>query len=440
MSFAELELDDELLEALTQMGHTRPTLIQQEVVPTMLEGRDVLASAPTGTGKTLAFLLPAVQHLLDSPRRHPGPGRILVLTPTRELALQVAEQARQLTQFTGHQVIDITGGVHFEIHAEQLKGNVDIVVATPGRLIDYINAETFDCHAVEWFILDEADRMLDMGFIKEMRRVAGELSARTLTALFSATLEGSGLENFAHDVMNEPVLIGVEPPRRERGKILELLHFCDDLNHKRQILCHYLNDPAVERCVVFVKTRERLKELVEYLQSKGVDAAYLRGEMAQDKRNDALGRFRQGEVKVLIATDVAARGLDVPEISHVFNYDLPRSADVYVHRIGRTARAGRKGIAINLIEAHDVSMMQRIERYTQNPVKRRVIDSLRPTHRVPVNAPKKHKPKTTAEKKAAKAKAKGREKKNAKRTTTAKPKNRLRDRLQKGAASNNNDE
>jgi ATP-dependent RNA helicase SrmB len=257
--------------------------------------------------------------------------------------------------------------------------------------------------------------MLDMGFIKDMETISDATSERSQTALFSATLEGSGLMRFADKVMQDPVQIEVEPPRRERAKILQILHFCDDAAHKYQLLRHYLLNEEIERCVVFVKTRDRLYALAEQLQSDEIKASYLRGEMAQDKRNQAMQAFREGEVKILIATDVAARGLDVPEISHVFNYDMPRTPDVYVHRIGRTARAGRKGMAINLVEAHDMGALAKAERYTDEPIKRRVIDGLRPTHRVAAPPAKKKKPKTVEAKKAAKKKAKGRAKKLAKK-------------------------
>lgn len=415
MTFEDLDLDPQILHAVEDMGLTKATTIQQQTIPAMLDGRDVLASAPTGTGKTLAFLLPAIQHLLDYPRRKAGPGRVLILTPTRELAMQVAEQARQATAHTRLSIMDITGGVKYDVHAEQLKGNIDIVIATPGRLMEYITYKVFDCQAIEVLILDEADRMLDMGFINDMETISDATSERSQTALFSATLEGAGLLRFAEKVMSNPQQIEVEPPRRERAKIQQIVHFCDDAEHKYQLLRHYLLNEDIERSVVFVKTRERLYALAERLQSDDIKASYLRGEMAQDKRNQAMQAFRDGEVKFLIATDVAARGLDVPEISHVFNYDLPHTPDVYVHRIGRTARAGRKGIAINLVEAHDMSALAKAERYTEEPIKRRVIEGLRPTHKISVAPAKKKKPKTVVDKKLAKKRAKGRAKKLAKK-------------------------
>lgn len=393
MTFDQLELDDRLVNALESAELTRPTLIQDHVIPALLDGQDVLANAPTGTGKTLAYLLPAMQHLLDFPRRSQGPARILIITPTRELALQVSEQARQIAQFSGHHIVDITGGVHYSEHVQQFEHGADVVVATPGRLMDYIKAEVFDCQAIEWLILDEADRMLDMGFITEMRQIAKLLTARQRTALFSATLEGNLLEQFAEEVMNDAQHISVDPSRRERGKIMEIYHNCDSLEHKRALLYYYLNSDEVSRAIVFVKTRDRLDELVADLQRNEIPCAYLRGEMSQTRRSQALTRLKEGKVKVLLATDVASRGIDIPLITHVFNYDMPRTADVYVHRIGRTGRAGNKGWAVNLIEAHDLPMLGKVERYTQTQIRRRVIDSLRPQHKEPTKLKKKAKPK-----------------------------------------------
>ncbi|RKF15658.1 ATP-dependent RNA helicase SrmB [Alginatibacterium sediminis] len=415
MTFNELDLDERLLQALEAMQLTKPTMIQQACVPAMLDGKDVMASAPTGTGKTLAFLLPALQHLLDFPRRQAGPGRILILCPTRELTQQIADQARKLAQFTSLSILDVTGGVSYEHHAEQLKGNIDIVVATPGRLMEYLKYKVFDTQAIEILVLDEADRMLDMGFISEMRTISDAASARKQTALLSATLEGDGLQRFAEDVMENPEQIEVDPPLRERGKINQYIHYCDTPKHKLDILAHYLSNEEIERCVVFVKTRERLYALVESLQSRDITCSYLRGEMDQDKRNEALQGFRDGKVKILVATDVAARGLDVPEVSHVFNFDLPRSPDVYVHRIGRTARGGRKGFAISLVEAHDMGILAKIQRYTENTLKARVVKGLEPQHRVAKLPSKKKKPATTVDRRSAKKVAKGKAKKAAKK-------------------------
>nr|WP_321271100.1 ATP-dependent RNA helicase SrmB [uncultured Tolumonas sp.] len=382
MSFESLELDPILLQAVEELGFTRPTTIQTQVIPVAMEGRDVMASAPTGTGKTAAFLLPMMQHMIDFPRRRPGPARALILTPTRELALQITEQAEALASYTHLKVASIIGGVAEEKQLPALEKTVDIIIATPGRLMQYIEDERFDSRDIEILVLDEADRMLDMGFIGDVDRIAAEARWRKQTMLFSATLEGAGLRKFAEDLLKDPAELFAEPPRSERKKIQQLVYFADTAEHKFQLLKHLLQQEDVTRSIIFVKTRERLAELVSQLQASGIDCAWLRGEMEQEKRIEALNKFRSERVKILVATDVASRGIDLPDVSHVFNYDMPRSADTYIHRIGRTGRAGKKGCAINLIEAHDVGMMERVERYSEEKMMRRVVDSLRPQHKV----------------------------------------------------------
>jgi ATP-dependent RNA helicase SrmB len=381
-TFADLDLDPILLEAIEEIGYSRPTQVQAEAIPQALDGRDVLASAPTGTGKTASFALPALQYLLDFPRKKGGPARILVLTPTRELAMQVADQTRALAKNTNLNVITITGGVTYDTHADILSQTQDIVVATPGRLMEYIEGERFDCRAIEWLVLDEADRMLDMGFGPVVDRLSAECRWRKQTLLFSATLEGKGVEGFTADLLKNPAEIDAQPPLRERKKITQWYHRADTAEHKLNLLKHILTEQA-ERTIVFLKTRERLAELRQQLDSAQIPCVWIQGEMPQDRRNNAISRFREGSVNVLLATDVAARGIDLPDVSHVINYDLPRSADIYLHRIGRTARAGKKGIAISLVEAHDQPMMDRVGRYTKELIKERFIDGMRPTHKKP---------------------------------------------------------
>ncbi|MDW6003112.1 ATP-dependent RNA helicase SrmB [Vibrio mangrovi] len=399
-NFADLELDPCLLQAIEKAGFTRPTQVQAESIPQALDGRDVLASAPTGTGKTAAFALPAIQYLLDFPRKKPGPARILVLTPTRELAAQVSEQIQALAQYTHLKIVTITGGVQYQQHADLLNATQDIVVATPGRLMEYIEAERFDCRAIEWFILDEADRMLDMGFAPVVDRISSECRWRKQTLLFSATLEGKGVEGFSADLLTDPAEVRAEPPRRERKKITQWYHRADSLEHKNALLKEILTTQS-QRAIVFIKTRERLADLRVELERSQIPCAWIQGEMPQDRRHNAISRFRDGAVNTLLATDVAARGLDIPDISHVINYDMPRTADVFLHRIGRTARAGKKGVAISLVEAHDQPMIERVQRYMQEEIKERFIHGLRPQHKKPVF--KKKKP-ATKKKSAAKDK------------------------------------
>ena len=381
--FSKLELDEVLLKSLSQQNLTTPTTIQLETIPHALDNRDILGSAPTGTGKTLAYLIPAVQHLLDFPRRKPGPPRVLILTPTRELAMQVAEQAKLLTQFTTLSIATITGGVAYMNHAEIFSKNQDIVIATTGRLLQYIKEENFDCRAIEILILDEADRMLDMGFAHDVETIAAETRWRKQTFLFSATLEGQGLYDFAKRILNDPVEINAEPSRKERKKIVQLYYRADDIKHKTALLIHLLNQSSVTKSIIFVRKRERVHELVNWLNEANIRSCYLEGEMVQAKRNEAIKRMVNNTVNVLIATDVASRGLDIDDISHVFNYDMPKTADVYLHRIGRTARAGKKGTAISLVEAHDYELLKKIERYINEPLNLRVIDELRPKTKAP---------------------------------------------------------
>jgi ATP-dependent RNA helicase SrmB len=415
--FEQLELDDSLCRATAEMGYKQPTSIQKLTIPAAMEGNDILASAPTGTGKTAAFILPACQYLLDyPPQEEEGNARVLILTPTRELALQVHQQAVELTRFNDLTCGVITGGINYGTDHETLSKDLDILVATPGRLFDHIEQESFDCRGIELLILDEADRMLDMGFSAVVNQICGEARWRKQTMLFSATLEGGGINRFANELLEDPVLVEAQPSRKEHAKIHQWIHVADSLTHKYALLKHILQN-QVESAIVFVKTRDRLHQLTGWLQSDQINCCWLQGEMPQDKRNAAMAKFRTGETKVLIATDVAARGIDVDNISHVINYDMPRTADVYVHRIGRTGRAGNKGIAISLVEAHDVNIIPKIERYTEQTLKRRVIPELKPKYKEAKVTVKKKKVKLKglAKKAAAKTAKKRAAKQSAKR-------------------------
>lgn len=381
--FEELDLAPELLKALAKKGYQRPTAIQLESIPAAMAERDVLGSAPTGTGKTAAFLLPALQHLLDNPRRKPGTPRVLVLTPTRELAMQVAEQAEQLAQFTNLDITTITGGVAYQNHGEVFNSNQDLVVATPGRLLQYIQEENFDCRAVEILIFDEADRMLQMGFGQDAEKIAAETRWRKQTLLFSATLEGELLMDFAGRLLNDPVQIDAEPSRRERKKIQQWYYHADSDEHKVKLLARFIEQEKVSKGIIFVRRRETVRELSDTLRKRGIRSTYLEGEMAQTQRNNAIDKLKNGVVTVLVATDVAARGIDIDDISHVMNMDLPYSADTYLHRIGRTARAGKKGIAVSFVEAHDYKLLGKIKRYTEELLKPRIIEGLEPRTKAP---------------------------------------------------------
>ncbi|KGJ95616.1 ATP-dependent RNA helicase SrmB [Colwellia psychrerythraea] len=416
--FEQFDLDSELLASIKKIGYTKPTSIQELVIPEAMSGKDVLASAPTGTGKTSAFLLPVAQHLLDYPRTKPGFPRVLILTPTRELAIQIGEDSEHLTELTKIKTGVITGGVNYGSHADILTTTTDILVATPGRLLEYIENEQFDAREIEILILDEADRMLDLGFSDAINRIVAEARWRKQTMLFSATLEGSGVQRFAKEVLNEPIFLESSPSRKEKAVIHQWIHLADDANHKLKMLVNTLKQEGVERTVVFANKRETVQYLSGKLYAEELPCVWLEGKMPQDKRNKAIERFKSGEIKVLVATDVAARGLDIDDISHVVNFDMPRKVDIYIHRIGRTGRAGNKGTAISLVEAHDMGVIGKIERYTKERLQRRFIQELRPKNKESRVVNKKAKIKLTASQK--KAKAKKQVKKKAKRAKAAK--------------------
>jgi ATP-dependent RNA helicase SrmB len=381
----ELELDDRLIGVLKAADLNKPAKVQQLSIPQALDGRDLLVSAPTGTGKTLAFLLPALQHLLDFPRKQPGPARILVLAPTRELAEQIHQQASLFSEATGLSSVVVTGGINYGSQLSQLEKSHDIVVATPGRLMDLLEAEQYNLESVEWLVIDEADRMLDMGFAATVKEMALQARHRQQSLLFSATLGSSGVIKFSKELLEEPEYIDVQPPKRERGKIVQWVHLADTDEHKRKLLVSSLKD-FDGRQFVFVRTRERVEIVANFLRSEFTDTrkiVTLRGDMPQNERQQIINTLKENQNITLVATDVAARGLDIDDIALVVNYDLPKQADVYVHRIGRTARGGQKGTAISLIEAHDALLLGKIERYLDAQLDRRVIEGLRPQYKFP---------------------------------------------------------
>ncbi|MEW6990779.1 ATP-dependent RNA helicase SrmB [Colwelliaceae bacterium 6441] len=402
--FEQFDLDSELLGGIQNAGFTKPTSIQSLVLPPAMAGKDVLASAPTGTGKTAAFILPIAQHLLDYPRTKPGFPRVLILSPTRELALQIHEQAEKLTALTKIKSGVITGGVNYGSHKEILTQTTDILIATPGRLLEYIENEQFDAREIEILVLDEADRMLDMGFAETINRIIAEARWRKQTMLFSATLEGANVLKFSKEILNEPVFLESNPSRKEKAKIHQWLHLADDKDHKFSLLVNLLKQDEIQRAVVFANKRETVQYLSGKLYAEEIPCAWLEGKMPQDKRNNAVDKLRSGKLNVLVATDVAARGLDIDDITHVINFDMPRKADIYLHRIGRTGRAGNKGTAISLVEAHDMAVIAKIERYMGDRLPRRVIEELRPKNKEAKVALKKPKVKKSASQKKAKAK------------------------------------
>ena len=370
MSFASLNLNPALVQALAAAGYTEPTPVQAQAIPVALTGFDLMVSAPTGTGKTAAFVLPALQRLSLAPARHGRGPRVLVLTPTRELAMQVTEAVDKYCKFSRHmRTGTVLGGMPYPKQRRLLEQSLDVLVATPGRLIDFIDQGKVDFSRLELLILDEADRMLDMGFIEPVRRIAAKTPATRQTMLFSATLDGK-IEKLARELLRDPKLIEVAGAQAKHENIEQRLHYVDDGSHKHRLLEHVLREECQAQAIVFTATKHGADRLADKLFHGGHEAAALHGNMNQSQRNRTLAKLRSGAVRILVATDVAARGIDVASISHVINYDLPKVAEDYVHRIGRTGRAGAMGTAISFASSEDIRQLKQIERYIGQTIER----------------------------------------------------------------------
>ena len=377
MSFELLNLDNAILRAIEESGYTTPTAIQAQAIPVITEGHDLMASAQTGTGKTAAFMLPAL-NLLATPHalKSRGP-RILVLVPTRELAAQVNEATRKYGKFIRARTVSIVGGMPYPLQNKLLSQPLDILVATPGRLLDHMERGRIDLTRLQMLILDEADRMLDMGFLPDVERICSQLTAERQTLLFSATLDGD-IARIAKQILKNPKTIQVAGQKEKHANIEQRLHYVDDMTHKNKLLEHLLIAPDMNQAIIFTSTKRHADLLAEDLYAAGHKTAALHGDMTQGARNRTLTKLRQGDVKVLVATDVAARGIDVQGISHVINYDLPKFAEDYVHRIGRTGRAGASGIAISFASNMDRHILRKIEQFTGNGMTPTVIEGFEP--------------------------------------------------------------
>lgn len=371
MQFDELELIEPLLKAVHDCGYDEPTPIQRETIPPVLAGRDVLGCAQTGTGKTAAFALPILQRLSLERKQHTGKRsiRALVLTPTRELALQIFENFESYGKNLPLRACVIFGGVGQQPQVESLKRGVDILVATPGRLNDLIGQGFITLNHLEIFVLDEADRMLDMGFIHDVRKVIALLPQKRQTLFFSATMPGE-VEKLAMSILSDPVTVKVDPVSSTVDKIEQSLYMVDKANKKR-LLAKLLNDPEVESALVFTRTKHGADRVVKELAREGLQARAIHGNKSQGARQQALSDFKTGRVRVMVATDIAARGIDIAGLSHVFNYDLPNEPEAYVHRIGRTGRAGMEGAAISFCCIDEMKELQQIERLIGKEIPRR---------------------------------------------------------------------
>ena len=358
--FAGLGLAPPLLECLTELGYEEPTPVQREAIPPLLEGRDLLAEAPTGTGKTAAFSLPMLQGLRRGGSKGPEG---LVLVPTRELAMQVAQAVHRYGRGLEVHVLPVYGGQPIGHQLRALQRGVDVVVATPGRAVDHLKRGSLQLDDVRFVVLDEADEMLDMGFAEDLEAILADAPAERQTALFSATIS-PGIARIAQRHLRDPVRISLvrDAPSPGGSPLLRQIAYVAPRSHKLAALTRILDVEAPTSVLIFARTRLEVDELTEALGGRGYDTAALHGGLGQDQRDRVMSRFRDGSIQVLVATDVAARGLDIEQVSHVVNYDVPSAPDAYVHRTGRTGRAGRKGVAITLVEPREQRLLRNIER------------------------------------------------------------------------------
>jgi superfamily II DNA/RNA helicase len=411
MTFEALGLHASILKAVTEAGYTTPTPVQQQAVTAAIAGRDLMVSSQTGSGKTAAFMLPALHKFAsaeqtaagktpnqeaqsarsrgDRPRFKPAQPKMLVLTPTRELALQVTTATDKYGAFMRRvKAVSILGGMPYPKQMQLLSRNPEILVATPGRLIDHMDSGKIDFSQLQILVLDEADRMLDMGFIEDIEKIVAATPESRQTMLFSATLDGV-VGTMAKRITKDPMVIQIAGSATKHENIQQRMHFVDDLSHKNRLLDHLLRDTSIDQAVVFTATKRDADTIADRLNIAGFAAAALHGDMHQGARNRTLDSVRRGQVRVLVATDVAARGIDVPTITHVVNYDLPKFPEDYVHRIGRTGRAGRNGIAVSLVNHAEGVHIKRIERFTKQLIPVDVIAGLEPKKTASAARPRK---------------------------------------------------
>jgi len=378
MSFESLGLRAELLRAVSEKGYTKPTPIQVQAIPPILEGRDLMGGAQTGTGKTAGFTLPLLQRLMEThqPEKGRRAVRALVLTPTRELAAQVAESVEIYGKHLPLRSCVIFGGVSINPQIQKLRNGVDILVATPGRLLDHVGQKTVDLSRVDILVLDEADRMLDMGFIRDIRRVLALLPKQKQTLFFSATFSDE-IKRLSNELLKSPALIEVARQNTAAESVTQVIHPVDKVR-KRELLSYLVGSNNWKQVLVFTRTKHGANRLAEQLNTDGINASAIHGNKSQGARTKALADFKSGKVRVLAATDIAARGLDISQLPHVINYELPNIAEDYIHRIGRTGRAGHEGEAMSLVCVDELGLLRDIERLLKRDIPKNVIDGFEP--------------------------------------------------------------
>jgi len=381
MSFADLGLCAPILEAVAQKGYDTPSPIQMQAIPAVIQGKDVMAAAQTGTGKTAGFTLPLLERLSKGQRAGANQARALVLTPTRELAAQVGESVRDYGRNLPLSSAVVFGGVKINPQMMKLRKGVDVLVATPGRLLDLYNQNAVKFDHLEVLVLDEADRMLDMGFIHDIRKIIAALPRQRQNLLFSATFSDD-IRKLAKGLVNDPIEISVTPRNAATPTVEQWIHPVDK-KQKSALLTQLIRDNDWQQVLVFSRTKHGANRLARYLDEKGIRAAAIHGNKSQGARTKALADFKRGKVKVLVATDIAARGLDIEQLPQVVNFDLPNVPEDYVHRIGRTGRAGATGHAVSLVSADEFKQLSDIERLTKKLLDRKLVDGFEPVHDLP---------------------------------------------------------
>ncbi|MDB5250012.1 MAG: ATP-dependent helicase [Segetibacter sp.] len=368
MLFENLNLIEPILKALKTEGYTNPTPIQEQAIPVVLNGQDLLGCAQTGTGKTAAFAIPILQILHQQKAKQRGPKQIkaLILTPTRELAIQIGESFMAYGEHTGLSHLVVFGGVSQVPQVNALQHGIDILIATPGRLLDLMNQRHISLQHINMFVLDEADRMLDMGFIHDVKKVIDKLPSNRQTLFFSATMPRE-ISTLADTILDNPVRVEVTPVSSTAEKVEQGVYFVEKEN-KPSLLLHILKDSNIERALVFTRTKHGADKVAKFLNRADIGAEAIHGEKSQTARQRALSMFKAGDLRVLVATDIASRGIDVNELSHVINFELPNVAETYVHRIGRTGRAGASGIALSFCDAEERAYLKDINRLTAQSV------------------------------------------------------------------------
>lgn len=383
MSFTSLGLIEPLLHAIKESGYTEPTPIQTQSIPAVLRGKDVLASAQTGTGKTASFVLPILQKLANGPRAKNNQTKVLILTPTRELAAQVHESILQYGQHLSLRSAVVFGGVKINPQMMKLRGGVEILVATPGRLLDLHQQRAIQFNELHTLVLDEADRMLDMGFIHDINRIIKLLPRNRQNLMFSATFS-EAIRALVKGILVNPVEIDVATRNTTAVSVKQTVHPVDK-SRKAELLSHLIHKNKWGQTLVFTRTKHGANKLVKQLGEERIYAAAIHGNKSQSQRTKALAEFKSGELHILVATDIAARGIDIDQLPCVVNFDLPQVAEDYVHRIGRTGRAGASGHAVSLISADEVGQLQAIEKLIKRKLDRKEIEDFEPTHNLPTS-------------------------------------------------------